>query len=59
MTRLEEIRNELDKYIRKELDKSLGDRDFEVFSFEEKLYEIIDSLDEIIHFNPTLNKEKN
>ena len=59
MTRLERIRNELDKYIREELDKSLGDRDFEVFSFEEKLYEIIDSLDEIIHFNPTLNKEKN
>ena len=59
MTRLEEIRNELDKYIRKELDKSLGDRDFEVFSFEEKLYEIIDSLDEIIHFDPTLHKEKN
>tara|TARA_Y100001973_G_scaffold43111_1_gene64258 strand:+ start:54 stop:233 length:180 start_codon:yes stop_codon:yes gene_type:complete len=59
MTRLEEIRNELDKYIRKELDKSLGDRDFEVFSFEEKLYEIIDSLNEIIHFNPTLNREKN
>ena len=59
MTRLEQIRNDLDKYIREELDKSPGDRDFEVFSFEEKLYEIIDSLDEIIHFNPTLNKEKN
>jgi len=54
MTRLEEIRNDLDKYIKSELEKSLGDRDFEVFSFEEKLYEIIDSLDEIIHFNPTL-----
>jgi len=59
MTRLEQIRNDLDKYIREELEKSPGDRDFEVFSFEEKLYEIIDSLDEIIHFNPTLNKEKN
>ena len=59
MTRLEEIRNDLDKYIKSELEKSLGDRDFEVFSFEEKLYEIIDSLDEIIHFNPTLNREKN
>ena len=59
MTRLEQIRNDLDKYIREELDKSPGDRDFEVFSFEEKLYEIIDSLDEIIHFNPTLNREKN
>jgi len=59
MTKLEQIRNELDKYIKEELEKSLGDRDFEVFSFEEKLYEIIDSLDEIIHFDPTLNKEKN
>ena len=59
MTRLEQIRNDLDKYIREELEKSLGDRDFEVFSFEEKLYEIIDSLNEIIHFNPTLNREKN
>ena len=59
MTRLEQIRNDLDKYIREELEKSPPDRDFEVFSFKEKLYEIIDSLDEIIHFNPTLNKEKN
>jgi len=59
MTKLEHIRNDLDKYIKEELEKSLGDRDFEVFSFEEKLYEIIDSLDEIIHFDPTLNKEKN
>ena len=59
MTRLEQIRNDLDKYIKSELEKSLGDRDFEVFSFEEKLYEIIDSLDEIIHFDPTLHKEKN
>ena len=59
MTKLEQIRNELDKYIREELEKSPGDRDFEVFSFKEKLYEIIDSLDEIIHFNPTLNREKN
>ena len=59
MTRLEQLTNELDKYIKSELEKSPPDRDFEVFSFEEKLYEIIDSLDEIIHFNPTLNKEKN
>ena len=59
MTRLEQIRNDLDKYIREELEKSPPDRDFEVFSFEEKLYEIIDSLNEIIHFNPTLHREKN
>ena len=53
MTKLEQIRNDLDKYIQKELEKSPPDRDFEVFSFEEKLCEIIDSLDEIIYFDPT------
>ena len=53
MTKLEQIRNDLDKYIQEELEKSPPDRDFEVFSFEEKLYEIIDSLDEIIYFDPT------
>ena len=53
MTKLKQIRNDLDKYIQEELEKSPPDRDFEVFSFEEKLYEIIDSLDEIIYFDPT------
>ena len=53
MTKLEQIRNDLDKYIQKELEKSPPDRDFEVFSFEEKLCEIVDSLDEIIYFDPT------
>ena len=53
MTKLEQIRNDLDKYIQEELEKSPPDRDFEVFSFEENLYEIIDSLDEIIHYDPT------
>jgi len=53
MTKLEQIRNDLDNYIQEELKKSPPDRDFEVFSFEEKLYEIIDSLDEIIYFDPT------
>ena len=52
-TRLEEIRDSLDNYIKEELEKSLGDRSFEVFSFEEKLCEIVDSLDEIICFDPT------
>mgnify|MGYP003140622599 FL=1 len=52
-TKLEEIRDSLDKYIREELKKSPPDRDWEVFSFEEKLYEIVDSLDEIIYFDPT------
>ena len=53
MTKLEQIRNQLDKYIKDELEKSPPDRDFEVFSFEDQLYEIIDSLDEIIYFDPT------
>ena len=55
MTKLEQIRNDLDKYINEELKKSPPDRDFEVFSFEDQLYEIIDSLDEIIYFDPTPN----
>ena len=53
MTKLEQLRNELDNYIKEELKKSPPDRDFEVFSFEDQLYEIIDSLDEIIYFDPT------
>ena len=53
MTKLEQIRNDLDKYIQEELEKSPPDRSFEVFSFEDQLYEIIDSLDEIIYFDPT------
>ena len=57
MTKLEQIRNDLDKYIQEELEKSPPDRDFEVFSFEEKLCEIIDSLDEIIYFDPTPDGE--
>jgi len=53
MTKLEQIRNDLDRYIQEELEKSPPDRDFEVFGFEENLYEIIDSLDEIIYYDPT------
>ena len=53
MTKLEQIRNDLDKYINEELKKSPPDRDFEVFSFEEDLYEIIEALDEIIYYDPT------
>ena len=53
MTRLEQIRNELDKYIKKELEKSPPDRDWEVFKFEDDLLEIVDSLDEIIDYDPT------
>ena len=53
MTRLEQIRNDLDKYIREELEKSPPDRDFEVCFFEEKLCEIVESLEEIIYYDPT------
>ena len=53
MTKLEQIRNDLDKYINEELKKSPPDRDFEVFSFEDDLLEIIDSFDEIINYDPT------
>ena len=53
MTRLEQIRNELDKYIREELEKSPGDRDFDVCFFADQLNEIIDSFDEIIYYDPT------
>tara|TARA_B100001115_G_C15669261_1_gene323062 strand:+ start:46 stop:315 length:270 start_codon:yes stop_codon:yes gene_type:complete len=53
VTRLEQIRNDLDKYIKEELEKSPGHRDWEVFSFEDDLLGIIDSFDEIIHYDPT------
>jgi len=53
MTKLEQIRNELDKYIKEELEKSPPDRDFEVCFFEEKLCEIVESLEEIIYYDPT------
>ena len=53
MTRLEQIRNELDKYIKEELNKSPGHRSWEVFNFEDNLLEIIDSFDEIINYDPT------
>lgn len=52
-TKLEQIRNDLDNYIQEELKKSPGDRDWEVFSFEDDLLEIIDSFDEIIYYDPT------
>ena len=53
MTRLEQIRNDLDKYIKEELEKSPSHRRWEVFSFEDDLLEIIDSFDEIINYDPT------
>ena len=53
MTKLEQIRNDLDNYIQEELKKSPPDRDWEVFSFEDDLYEIIEDLEKIIYFDPT------
>ena len=53
MTKLEEIRNDLDNYIREELEKSPPDRDWEVQSFEDDLYEIVEALEEIIYYDPT------
>ena len=54
-TTLEQIRNDLDKYIKSELEKSQIDRDWEVFSFENDLYEIIEAMEEIIYYDPTPN----
>ena len=53
LTRLKQIRNDLDRYINEELQKSPGFRDWEVFSFEDDLLEIIDALNEIIYYDPT------
>ena len=53
MTKLEQIRNDLDNYIQEELKKSPPDRDWEVWSFEDDLYEIIESFDKIIYYDPT------
>jgi len=52
-SKLEQIRDSLDKYIKEELNKSLGHRSWEVFNFEDDLLEIIDSFDEIINYDPT------
>ena len=52
-TKLQKIRDSLNNYIEEELKKSPPDRDFEVFSFEDDLYEIIESLEEIIYYDPT------
>ena len=52
-SKLEQIRDSLDKYIKEELEKSPPDRDWEVWSFEDALYEIIESFDQIIYYDPT------
>ena len=52
-SKLEQIRDSLDKYINEELEKSPPDRAWEVWSFEDDLYEIIEALDQIIYYDPT------
>ena len=52
-TKLEEIIDSLDEYIKEELEKSPPDRDWEVWSFEDDLYEIIEALEAIIYYDPT------
>ena len=52
-SKLEQIRDSLDKYIKEELEKSPPDRDWEVWSFEDDLYEIIEAFDQIIYYDPT------
>ena len=52
-SKLEQIRNDLDNYIKEELEKSPPDRDWEVWSFEDDLYEIIEALEAIIYYDPT------
>ena len=52
-SKLEQIRDSLDKYIKDELEKSPPDRDWEVWSFEDDLYEIIEAFDQIIYYDPT------
>ena len=53
ISKLEQIKNDLDKYINEELKKSPSHRDWEVFSFEDDLLGIIDCFDEIINYDPT------
>ena len=53
MTKLEQIRNDLNKYIDDQLQINPANRDFDVFAFEEKLCKIVDDLDEIICYDPT------
>tara|TARA_Y100000401_G_scaffold68148_1_gene54595 strand:- start:265 stop:432 length:168 start_codon:yes stop_codon:yes gene_type:complete len=52
-SKLEQIRDSLDNYIKEELKKSPPDRAWEVWTFEDDLYEIIEDLDQIIYYDPT------
>ena len=52
-SRLEQIRNDLNKYIDDQLAIDPASRDWEVFAFEDKLCEVIDELDYVINYDPT------
>ena len=52
-SKLEQIRNDLNKYIEDQLAIDPANRDWEVFAFEDKLYEVIDELDYVINYDPT------
>ena len=54
-SKLEQIRDSLDEYIKEELEKSPPDRDWEVWSFEDDLYEIIEALEAIIFLDRLTN----
>ena len=53
MTKLEQIRHDLNKYIEDQLGIDPASRDWEVFAFEDKLCEVIDELDYVINYDPT------
>ena len=46
-SKLEQIRNDLNKYIEDQLAIDPANRGWEVFAFEDKLYEVIDELDQL------------
>ena len=52
-SKLEQIRNDLNKYIEDQLAIDPASRDWEVFAFEDKLCEVIDELDYVINYDPT------
>ena len=52
-SKLEQIRNDLNKYIDDQLAIDPASRDWEVFVFEDKLCEVIDELDYVINYDPT------
>ena len=52
-SKLEKIRNDLNKYIEDQLAIDPASRDWEVFAFEDKLCEVIDELDYVINYDPT------